>query len=166
MDDGWEKIKNASARAGVTVISVGEGETLQFGDSRMECLYPRRKEEETERNALSQVWRLECRNYSFLFPGDVGNEQEELLLQRGLLEHADVLKAAHHGSKYSSGEMFLHQVSPLLTVISCGRENRYGHPHREALERIAETGSRILSTMDSGQITVGIQREKLYVKEN
>lgn len=166
VDDGWEKIKNASARAGVTVISVGEGETLQFGDSRMECLYPRRKEEETERNALSQVWRLECRNYSFLFPGDVGNEQEELLLQRGLLEHADVLKAAHHGSKYSSGEMFLHQVSPLLTVISCGRENRYGHPHREALERIAETGSRILSTMDSGQITVGIQREKLYVKEN
>ena len=66
----------------------------------------------------------------------------------------DVLKAGHHGSKYSDSEEWLQALRPFLTLISCGVDNSYGHPHREALERLQAAGSRVLITTDCGAITL------------
>ena len=63
-----------------------------------------------------------------------------------------MLKAGHHGSRYSSSDVFLNQVRPQITVISCGLNNRFGHPHQEALERFAFYGSKVLRTDKSGCI--------------
>ena len=65
-----------------------------------------------------------------------------------------ILKAAHHGSRTSSGEAFLGQADPQYTVISAGKDNRYGHPHRETLKHLEEAGSGIWQTMEKGQISV------------
>ena len=65
-----------------------------------------------------------------------------------------MLKAGHHGSHYSSSMEFLEQVRPMLTVISCGRGNRYGHPHQETLERLQAIGSNVVRTDELGCIKV------------
>ena len=65
-----------------------------------------------------------------------------------------MLKAAHHGSKNSGSDGFLNIVQPSLTLISAGRDNRYGHPHAETVERLKKTGSKIYSTQENGALTV------------
>ena len=74
--------------------------------------------------------------------------------QDRILEDVDILKVAHHGSAGSSSEEFLQSVRPALSLISCGRNNSYGHPHEETVERLGNAGSRIMSTVDSGAITL------------
>ena len=75
----------------------------------------------------------------------------------------DVLKVAHHGSSGSSCEEFLEMVQPKLALISCGKNNSYGHPHKETLERLEEAGSYIMSTTESGAITIKIgEKIKIY----
>ena len=100
-------------------------------------------------------WRRCTAQGSVLFTGDMGEERE-----RGLqLQQYAVLKAGHHGSHYSSSMEFLEQVQPKLTVISCGRGNRYGHPHQETLERLQAIGSNVVRTDELGCIKVVFDAE-------
>ncbi len=101
---------------------------------------------------------------SILFTGDIGEEQEEILLKRGLSDDITVLKCAHHGSKYSSCEDFLSAVSPEYTVISCGENNMYGHPHQETLDRLEDVDSTVFQTQYSGQITIYEKRRDFLIK--
>lgn len=66
----------------------------------------------------------------------------------------EVLKTAHHGSRYSTPADFLDTVRPLVSVISCGKDNRYGHPHDELLKRLADVGTRIERTDLCGAIQI------------
>ena len=68
------------------------------------------------------------------------------MIDAGVNLKADVLRVAHHGSKYSSTMEFLEAVQPSYAVISVGRDNSYGHPHPETLERLAEAGAQVLRT--------------------
>ena len=70
--------------------------------------------------------------------------EEELLSEE--LERADILKAAHHGSKNSTSNEFLQKVQPKQTVISCGKQNRYGHPHLETIHRLQTYRTKIYRT--------------------
>ena len=83
-------------------------------------------------------------------------EEQQLLAQN---ISADVLKVAHHGSKYSSDAAFLEKVSPKAAVISCGTNNVYGHPHKEAMERLQKTGAEIFRTDEDGTILVTIGKD-------
>ncbi len=101
-------------------------------------------------NEASTLAALVSAQGSVLFTGDMGAERE-----RGLeLAHYDVLKAGHHGSRYSSSPEFLQQVQPEQTVLSCGRGNRYGHPHAETLERLQNVGSAVARTDEQGCVKV------------
>ena len=64
----------------------------------------------------------------------------------------EVLKVAHHGSKYSTGQEFLHQLRPKTALISVGRKNRYGHPHREVLQRLSGADCEVFETRKVGAI--------------
>ena len=66
----------------------------------------------------------------------------------------ELLKVAHHGSRYSTGRTFLETVSPQAALVSAGKKNRYGHPHEETLERLADCGAKIYMTMEAGAIFV------------
>ncbi len=110
-------------------------------------------------NEASIVAALRSPQGRALFTGDTDAAGEEKLLLAGL-EDCEVLKAAHHGSRYSNSSEFLGRLSPRLAVISAGRGNTYGHPHEETLERFAEAGSTILRTDRLGAVKVVFDAER------
>ena len=105
-------------------------------------------------NGASLVCLYEDVHVRALWTGDIGKSQEEWLLKSRKLHEIDIYKAAHHGSKYSNSEAYLKALSPKLSVISCGKNNRYGHPDAEAVEHMQAVDSWIFYTMQSGQIKV------------
>jgi competence protein ComEC len=105
---------------------------------------------------------LKFGNFRALLTGDIGAEQEgEIAIE---LEGVDILKVAHHGSKYSTTEEFLEKIKPALAVISVGASNRYGHPTNEVLERLRNLGVEILRTDINGEIEVVSDGKSWYTK--
>ncbi|MDE5951030.1 MAG: DNA internalization-related competence protein ComEC/Rec2, partial [Acetatifactor sp.] len=103
-----------------------------------------------------------------LLTGDVEGEGERELtayLRQLPLAELEVLKVAHHGSRYSTSEAFLQAVTPRLALISAGRDNSYGHPHEELLERLEERGCRVVQTLESGAVTLRAEHSGI-AKEN
>lgn len=103
-------------------------------------------------NENSGIVRLVSGPYSVLFTGDAAGEEELRAAARAV--RSDVLKVSHHGSRSSSCPEFLAGVSPRLGVISAGRGNRFGHPHREVLERLDGLGIPVARTDTGGAIKV------------
>ena len=108
-----------------------------------------------------------------IFTGDIAIEQEEAILQGGTgrewtnmlgKDQIDFLKAAHHGSNGSNGSAWLETISPAITVISAGEKNRYGHPGKEAVERMDVLGLEHLCTIDCGQISVKWKRGRILTR--
>ena len=89
-----------------------------------------------------------------LFTGDIGEEQETLLLERNLLKPVNALKVAHHGSRYSSSERFLTRIKPEIALISSSAHNRYRHPSPDTMERLRNQKARICCTKDMGQLSI------------
>ena len=87
-------------------------------------------------NNNSSVIYTELNNYKFLFMGDAGIEKEKDILEKYNLKDIDVLKVGHHGSKTSSSREFVDEVNPNYSIISVGKNNRYGHPNKEVLNNL------------------------------
>ena len=107
-------------------------------------------------NADSLVMVLESGGKTVLFTGDIGTETEQELIQEGVLSDCDILKVAHHGSKYSTSEDFLEATTPEIAVISVGKNNFYGHPTEECLVRLENCGCEIYRTDTDGAVILGI----------
>lgn len=129
------------------------------------ALYPFSDTVTSDVNEASIVMRLDAENFSMLFTGDAGKEAEEVMLNRLQntedikLIDTDVLKVGHHGSKNSSTESFLHCVSPRLSLISCGLDNSYGHPHEETLEKLQNVHTVIRRTDKEGCIQITVSKK-------
>ena len=93
-------------------------------------------------------------NHKFLFMGDAGVEVEEDLIEKYYLQDIDVLKVGHHGSKTSSGGKFITEINPKYSIISVGKNNRYGHPNKEVLNNLKN--SKIYRTAQDGSIKINI----------
>lgn len=106
----------------------------------------------SELNEYSAVTRLDYMDTSFIFTGDAESVSELEMMGAGFDLDADVLKVGHHGGRTSSSRNFLQAVTPEISVISCGEDNSYGHPHLETLNRLTETGSKIYRTDELGTI--------------
>ena len=113
-------------------------------------------------NDNSSVIYTELNNYKFLFMGDVGVEVEEDLIEKYNLKDIDVLKVGHHGSKTSSSKIFIDEINPKYSIISVGKNNRYGHPNDSVLDNL--NGSKIYRTDKDGSIMFKIQNNKLNIK--
>jgi competence protein ComEC len=113
-------------------------------------------------NANCIVFELDYGKHSFLFTGDVEGEVEPLM--QSSLHPVDVLKVAHHGSKYSTSTTFLQTVHPRYAIISVGKNNRYGHPDQEVLERLEQEGAHIFRTDESGAVLFHTDGEKLTIE--
>lgn len=108
-----------------------------------------------ETNDASIVMRLVYGDTEFVLSGDAASWIEDRLVSEyGDRLQSDVLKAGHHGSKNSSSDLWLATVNPDTVVVSAGKGNSYGHPHSETLDRIRTQGAKVLSTIDSGTITL------------
>lgn len=112
-------------------------------------------------NNCSAILRLAFGSRAFLFTGDAELQEEETVTAD---ISCDVLKVGHHGSSTSSGNAFLAKAKPSIAVISCGKDNSYGHPHSEALGRLSSAGvENIYRTDISGTVSVTIDGEELSV---
>ena len=117
------------------------------------CLYPGNDDFYEDRNDMCLSFKLTDGDFSGIFAGDIPTEiEQKLVSEYGDGLKADFYKADHHGSKYSSSTQWLEAINPKWTAVSCAKENRYGHPADEAVNRIEAAGSRIFYTMESGQI--------------
>lgn len=151
-----KKVKKILARRGTRII-LGNGAILDI-------LFPDRDPAGIDTNDASIIAKLQYGGKSFLFTGDSPQKMEKYLI---LIDpksiDADVLKIGHHGSKTSSSEEFLGYASPEYAVISVGKDNRYGHPHQEVLERLIQFGAKILRTDELGVIKFKTDGENLQI---
>jgi len=108
-------------------------------------------------NDASIVVRMTAESRSFLFTGDIGAEVEAWLVEHYSYDlDVDVLKAAHHGSRYSSSDEFLNAVTPDIAIIEVGAGNSYGHPHAEAVDRLTAHGATIVRTDLAGTYVITV----------
>ncbi|MBE6149249.1 MAG: DNA internalization-related competence protein ComEC/Rec2 [Firmicutes bacterium] len=113
-------------------------------------------------NDNSSVIYTELNNYKFLFMGDAGVEVEEDLIEKYNLQEIDVLKVGHHGSKTSSSKNFINEIKPKYSIISVGKNNRYGHPNDIVLDNLEN--SKIYRTDENGSIMFKFKNNKLKIE--
>ena len=113
-------------------------------------------------NDNSSVVYTEFNNHKFLFMGDAGTHVEEDLLKKYNLQNIDVLKVGHHGSKTSSSKSFIDEINPKYSIISVGKNNRYGHPNDSVLNNLED--SKIYRTDQDGSVMLKIKKSKLEIE--
>lgn len=150
------RLKDAVSREpGVEAALARRGQRINLGDGAYaDILYPNGDVSKLETNTGSIIMRVVYGETEFMLTGDAPISIEHWLVSQKENLRSDVLKAGHHGSKTSSSAEFLAAVAPALVVISAGKDNSYGHPHQEVLERVRGVGARTLSTIESGTITL------------
>ncbi len=134
---------------GKKITAAKDGEFM-LGDC--EILTFTSKEEHENLNNYSVIVKVVHGSDSFLITGDCEKEEEREMIDRGADLSADVLKAGHHGSYTSSSAAFLNAVRPDYTVVSCGKGNKYGHPHEKTVKRLKKYASHYYCTADRGSI--------------
>ncbi len=157
----YVKIVNLAKANGISVICVSTQDTYITADEglKISCLHPYRDYNYVDSNDYSAVFRMEYGAFSMLITGDVGENAELSILEKNEKLNVDVLKVAHHGSKYSSCEEFISRTTPDIAIISCGEDNSYGHPHNETMARFQNYGTKIYITKECGQITLFVDDE-------
>ena len=157
-EEGIEKqLFQLAEKNRIPVIRCGRGD--QFCQDGMQIFIenPASKVTYENSNAGSMVLRVIYEDFSVLLTGDLEGTGEKQLEKLGV-ESVDVLKVAHHGSRNSSSEAFLRRLNGKTAVISCGKENLYGHPHEELLKRLKNTGYQIMRTDTDGMIRFCVKK--------
>lgn len=142
------------------------GMTVTAGGMTIEVLSPEGGENlpDDDQNENSLVLILTYQGLSFLFPGDTGADTEAAILSQKGSAPVFAALAAHHGSKYSNSEDFFTLYSPEVFIISCGVNNRYGHPAAEVVTRAEERGCTIFRTDEDGAITLRLRGDRLTIQ--
>lgn len=162
--------KNAVSESGAEILYSLQGEIIKGGGLEIVFFTPSTQiyedatDEDFDLNELSPIIMVYYGGKSIMFTGDATSKTENLLLSaaenhsvlRNKPIQADVLKVAHHGSKYSSTNKFLKEVMPDLSVISVAEDNHYGHPHPDTVERLLGYSRQILRTDTEGDIVLKI----------
>ena len=138
---------------GLSVEVPAAGTVWQLGSATITQLGPVAQYSDT--NDTSLVLRLDYGSTSFLLTGDMEADAERDLVNTGANLKADVLQVGHHGSSTSTSYIFLNSVLPEMGVISCGVNNKYGHPHEETLSILRDAGVDVYRTDLLGTITIG-----------
>ncbi len=159
-DEKLIELAQIAVKNGTRVTVMDPGDKITTGAAEEEkgmiltCIGPESGLEVEPGNETSLVLDLSFGEFDMLFTGDVEGSGEESLISSGLLRDYDVLKAAHHGSENSGTEEFLQITAPEYAVISAGKDNRYGHPHAETLQRLNDAGCTVYSTQDNGAVMI------------
>ena len=138
------------------------GDELITGGIHFLCLHPRKDTVYTDRNEKSLTMYIRWKDFSAVFPGDLGSEQEDNILE-GINQTITLLKVGHHGSRYSTGNALLDRLKPSFAMISAGDGNHYGHPHREVLDRLKNHGTKVFQTKGNGAVCLDTDGENLRI---
>lgn len=158
IDNNYKNLVNAAQTAGVSTRYIQSGNIIRSGKLSLLCVHPDKGFETNSANAYSTTLSLVYGKNTMLLTGDLEGNGEDTLMEK-FSKHKfsfptkyDILKVAHHGSKNSSSEEYLARIFPTVSLISCGKNNRYGHPHAELLERLHSVNSRVYQTSEDGAI--------------
>ncbi|MEK7086731.1 MAG: ComEC/Rec2 family competence protein [Patescibacteria group bacterium] len=155
----WAEFKKILEEYSVRGIVLTAPDKIHYGESQFEILAPLPKFLKSEElNDTAIVAKLSSKNSEILFTGDIGFGVEKALPASDV----DILKVAHHGSKYSSGAEFLSAVKPEIAVIEVGKNN-YGHPTEETLSRLENAGAKTYRTDRDGTIKFLINGQTIKI---
>ena len=145
----WRNFEKAVNNRNAELSIPEEGNSFNLGSAEVTVLACN---PDKDTNNTSIVLRIDHGENSFIFTGDAEAEVEKEILADGYDVDVDVLKVGHHGSESSSSYQFLKAVTPLYSVISCGVDNSYGHPHEEPLSRLRDVDTKVYRTDMQGTI--------------
>ncbi len=161
--ESWSELTKILSERNVPTIRLGEGDKITQGRSTVRIISP---DEESlgspNKNEQSLVLMLESQETRTLYTGDIGIETENKLVGQNDLD-ADILKVAHHGSKFSTSIGFLEEVSPAIAIIEVGGNN-YGHPHPTTLQKLEMAGASTYRTDMNGMVSLLIQNGRIGVR--
>ena len=164
--EAFQTVRNLAAARDIPVLWLAQGMSWKNGDVSAMCMHPAETFAGEDTNAASMVIYLTYGEFSMLLTGDVegaGERQLTAYLDERAVRNLTVLKVSHHGSRGTTSDALLQQLQPAIAVISCGKGNRYGHPHQETLERLAAVGTAIYRTDEKGAIIVEVSEDKVKV---
>jgi competence protein ComEC len=160
-DPEFAKFSQTLAQTRTHLETVQAGDTTRFGEVEITVLWPPAGGD-TSGNNDSVVLRIQFGGRSILLTGDVEKAAEISLISSQL--KVNVVKVPHHGSKTSSTDAFVLATKPTFAIISVGRQSRFGHPHKEVVERWQANGATVLTTGNCGTITVATDGKELTLK--
>jgi len=149
----WQKVQTSLMEHQIPSVSLRAGDRILYASSTVSVLYPPAAAFGVNTNVNAIVLLVDSGGHRALFTSDIDAAAEEKIAANYNLKDIDILKVAHHGSKYSSSSIFLNAVRPAVSVIEVGR-NSYGHPTSAALANLAAVGSRVFRTDRDGTVKI------------
>ena len=152
---------------GIKIRELKEGDVLNsltegIACARLSVLAPKEGAEVSDLNNVSLIMKLQFGEVSFLFTGDAEMEEYESI--KGKIGRVDVLKAGHHGASNANGKELLYELRPEYAVISCGKNNDYGHPHNSVLNTFKKIDTEIFRTDLKGTIVIKTDGTKIITE--
>ena len=165
----FEDIINMSKEKNINIQVVKAGDVLKFDKhTSFKILWPETNLlQENPLNNNSIVAKLEYKNFSMIFTGDIEALAEKQIVARYKSEElkSNILKVAHHGSKTSSTNEFINKVKPQISIIGVGENNKFGHPNMQTLQTLQSYGSKIYRTDITGEIIIKVNKKgKVRIK--
>jgi len=152
----WRTVRDTAEHLHIPIRQMQRGAPFAFGGTTVQVLAPSPDytSEAIPKNDDSLVMRIRFGSTSFLLTGDMEKKIERELADAGLLEHDDVLKVGHHGSRTSSTAEFLDLERPAFGIVSVGFDNSYGHPHPLVIRALRDRNIAVFRTDEAGLVTV------------
>jgi competence protein ComEC len=181
--DGYHLLEKRANKLNVPILYINSGEQFTAGKASFICLNPKLGMTTDGANEYSTVLFMEYKEagmlaeeenngmaFTALFTGDVegaGQEYLKSVIKNSPEKYSNLslLKVAHHGSQYTTDGEFLELTHPKLAIISCGRDNSYGHPHSELIERLYDVGTTVFRTDRAGCVSIKMVGDLIKVEE-
>lgn len=161
-DEKYSELIQKAGENGTNVLFIKRGEKIKIEQLIFRSLHPSPEKIYSDKNEASMVLYMTYGDFDALFPGDLeGDGEEEMCeyferMNSGKTKRICLLQTAHHGSRNSTNERVLRYLAPQAAFISVGENNRYGHPHRETLQRLDEAGCKVRRTDREGAVQISI----------
>lgn len=148
----------------IAIKKVSSGDVINLGKkTKIYILSPGKIYDEANQNSIVFLMNNDSKYY--MFTGDADSEIENEIMIQYKLPRCEFLKVGHHGSKTSSCDKFISEISPKISTISCGYKNSYGHPHKEVLSTLKIHQSKIYRTDINGTMTFYFDKSKIYTSK-
>jgi competence protein ComEC len=161
-------ISLAKAEPNCKFILAQQNQIEIFGEVKLKVLFPPQpflENTHSDINANSVVILLDYKEVEILFTGDICTKAEKELIEKyGQQLDIEILKIAHHGSKYSTSEEFVKATTPVIAIIQVGKNNRYGHPHQETLDKLANANIKVYRNDLNGNVVVLTDGQEVETK--
>ncbi len=167
--ENYKTLQRRAEHLKIKVKYISCGQNFSFSGVNFLCINPEKNMITDGANAYSTVLLMKYGSFSALLTGDVEEEGQQHILKdiranKELFKDLTMLKVSHHGSMYTTDAEFLKLLKPRIAVISCGRNNRYGHPHEELLKRLCDVGTKVYRTDKSGAISINVRKNRMDIR--